>query len=111
MRISWTAKVLNEFLTRKSSRYVWKASFNMIQKNEQLPDRPSEMTEMGYVNLLYGRYCMVRRPVANNLAILSNRCWQNCASSRSPISIWRALVKLCRPCIEELYFLRSSFPL
>ena len=72
IRISWTAKVFNEFLASKSSRHVWQASFSTIPKNEQLPACPSEMTELGYANLLYGQYCMVRVPVANSLALLSN---------------------------------------
>jgi len=72
LHISWTAKVFNEFLTSKSSRHIWQAAFNTIPKNERVPTRPSEMTEMGYANLLYGQYCMVRGPVANNLAHSSN---------------------------------------
>jgi len=48
MRISWIAKIFNEFLTSKSSRHTWQAAFSTIPKNEQVPTRPSEMTEMGY---------------------------------------------------------------
>jgi len=72
VRISWTAKVFNEFLTSKSSRHVWDASFSTIPKSEQPPACPSEMTEMAYANLLYGQCCMVCGPVSNNLALLTS---------------------------------------
>ena len=60
MRISWTAKVLNEFLTSKSARHVWQASFTSISMGERPPTCPSGMAEMAYANLLYGQCCMVR---------------------------------------------------
>ena len=59
LHISWTSKVLNRFLTSKSSRHVWQASFKTVPEEEQPPPCPSEMTEMAYTNLVYGRYCMV----------------------------------------------------
>jgi len=72
MHISWTAKVLNEFLTSKSSRHVWQASFGTILKREQLPACPSELTEMAYANLLYGQCCMVCGPIAEPITRSSN---------------------------------------
>lgn len=60
LHISWTAKVLNGFLTRKSSRHVWQASFDGTPERERPPPCPSELTEMAYANLVYGRYCTVR---------------------------------------------------
>ena len=75
MRISWTAKVFNRFLTSKSSRHVWQASFSVIPKSEKPPICPSGMTEMRYANLLYGQYCMVCASVANPVpACLTSAC-------------------------------------
>jgi hypothetical protein len=59
LHISWTAKVFNEFLTTKSSRRVWQASFKRIPEREQPPPCPSGITEMAYANLVYGRHCTV----------------------------------------------------
>ena len=68
MWISWTSKILDEFLTTKSSRHVWQASFGTIPKNENPPPCPSAITEMAYANLLYGPGYMVCRSVVNRLA-------------------------------------------
>lgn len=59
LHISWTDKSFNEFLTNRSSRHVWQASFEGIPEKEQPPPCPSGMTEIAYANLVYGRYCMV----------------------------------------------------
>lgn len=59
LHISWTAKILHRFLTTKSSRHVWQASFKGISEGERPPPCPSGITEMAYANLVYGRYCMV----------------------------------------------------
>ena len=103
MRISWTAKVFNEFLTSKSSRHVWQASFGTIPKSEQLPACPSGMTEMAYANLLYGQCCMVCGPVTDVLTCPSNYWLQNCACTGPLIPAWRALVRLCGSCVDEMY--------
>jgi hypothetical protein len=60
LHISWTAKILNKFLTSKSSRHIWQTSFKTVPEKEQPPPCPSEMTEMAFANLVYGRYCTVR---------------------------------------------------
>lgn len=60
LHISWTAKILNGFLTCKSSRHVWQASFKGIPEGERPPPCPSVITEMAYANLVYGRFCTVR---------------------------------------------------
>ena len=107
MRISWTSKILNGFLTGKSSRHVWQASFKMIPENEKPPPCPSEITEMAYANLLYGQCCMVCVTVFNHLALYIIKL-QNCANVSPPIVAWCALVRLCGPCVEEMYLLHLS---
>jgi len=105
MRISWTSKTLNEFLTSKSSRHVWQASFKMVPESEKPPPCPSEITEMAYANLLYGQGCMVCVPAASGLARSSNYWLQICADVHPAIPARPALVRLCGRCIEEMYFL------
>ena len=68
MRISWTSKILNQFLTSKSSRHVWQASFEGIPEGEKPPPPcPPEITEMGYAKLMYGQCCTVCLSVFNAL--------------------------------------------
>jgi len=110
LRVSWTAKVFNEFLTSKSSRHVWQASFSTIPKSEQPPACPSGMTEMAYANLLYGQCCMVCGPVTNAHTRPSNYWPQNCASTSPLIPAWRALVRLCGSCVDEMYVPHFSSP-
>ena len=110
MRISWTSKILNEFLTSKSSRHVWQASFQTIAESERPPRCPSGITEMGYANLLYGQCCMVCGTVLSRVDHQSNGRWQNCANANPPIIAWCALVRLCGPCVEEMYFPCPSSP-
>ncbi|KAF9645813.1 hypothetical protein BDM02DRAFT_399008 [Thelephora ganbajun] len=90
LHISWTAKVLNGFLTSKSSRHVWQASFKTVPENEQPPPCPPEMTEMAYANLVYGQCCM------------------NCSNTHPTIPAWRALVRVCGHCVEEIAIDRVS---
>jgi len=108
LRISWTAKILNRFLTSKSSRHVWLASFKTIPKNEEPPPCPSGMSEMAYVNLLYGPRCMVCVSAPNRLAQLSDWGVQNCARPNPYTSAWTVLLRLCKTCAEEMYVLHFS---
>ena len=108
MRISWISKILNGFLTSKSSRHVWQASFKTIPENQRPPPRPSGITEMAYANLLYGQLCMVCVPVVNRIARPSNQRSQNCAIDGPLIAAWRALMRVCGPCVEKMYFFRFS---
>ena len=110
MRISWTSKTLNEFLTSKSSRHVWQASFKTIPEREKPPPCPSEMTEMAYANLVYGHCCMVCASVTNGMTRSPNRWLQNCGDANGIIPAWRSLVRLCGPCVEEMYVLHVSSP-
>ena len=108
MRISWTSKILNGFLTSKSSRHVWQASFKTIPENQRPPPRPSGITEMAYANLLYGQCCMVCVLVVNRLARPSNIGLQNCAIDGPLIAAWHALVRVCGPCVDKMYFFYFS---
>jgi len=110
IQVSWTSKVLNRFLTSRSSRHVWQASFKTIPENEMPPPCPPEITEFTYVNLLYFKFCMVCVPAVNRIVSLPNQRLQNCGSSGPPIpgTAWSALTRLCGPCVNELYFFHLS---
>jgi len=111
IQLSWTSKILNGFLTSRSSRHVWQASFKTIPENETPPPCPSEITEIAYAGLLYFQFCMVCVPVINRFALLPNQRLQNCGSSSPPILAWSALTRLCGFCVDKLYLFRfSSIP-
>jgi len=54
MYLSWTNKTFRNVLTNKSSRRVWKATFDNIHVT-----CPENLTELAYANYLYTQCCMV----------------------------------------------------
>lgn len=108
LQVSWTWKILNRFLTSRSSRHVWQASFKTIPENEMPPPCPPEITEFTYANLLYFQFCMVCIPIFNRPVPPPNQRLQNCGSSSPPISAWGALTRLCGSCVDKLYFFHLS---
>jgi len=108
LQVSWTSKILYRFLTSRSSRHVWQASFKIIPENEMPPPCPPEITEFTYTNLLYFQLCMVCVPVVNRLVLPPNQRLQSCGSSGPPIPAWSALTRLCGSCVNKLYFFHLS---
>ncbi|KAJ7150392.1 hypothetical protein C8R46DRAFT_1124874 [Mycena filopes] len=87
LHLARTTQALRNILMHKSSISIWKSSLRQIPG---LPERPQEMSEPAWANLIYSQHC------------------HHCLSRRAQKVDWRLRTRICGECVKTANILRGE---
>ncbi|KAH9907124.1 uncharacterized protein B0H18DRAFT_898352, partial [Fomitopsis serialis] len=98
LSLSWASKSFHDFMTKKSSAYIWKESLKNVQG---VPPCPEQLTEPAWAALLYSPYCTVSGDISLIYsADFSPLNCQGCGVEVFTEWHWRFYVRFCQECSE-----------